>query len=423
MASLSSFLASNQYTRENISVPFVGAFVAGTGYIKPTFDNGGATADPGGLFGWLMYARTTESLNPAGLRGATSTDKYIVYTNPSDLVQDLNKLDGITGCFTGTAGATYAFFEESGTNLTPKKNGIDFIHAINYMAYGGSLVLAGSTSGLNTYLNSNANNKFDVIFDPYLTTDVINWVSSQPYTIGIFPSQAVGGITGLGFTLGNFSSVGSTNAIRYFSIYGTKGPANTTLATDTVKQNSTLTYKIAAVADVAGFFTRAKALNELYITVAGLDRSTVLNGKILETVLWNSEDKNTLRKARVNFFVTYTPPFLGSDLIGITASTNTVTFNDRVGPANLYTEIDQAVNNIGLKYVFEVNNATTRAEVVSEIQTALDRYSTFLETSKTEIICDSRNNTDNTSTLNIQVIVKPIIGVDSFVVNFSYTNN
>lgn len=418
--SLSSFLSSNQYSRETISVPFVAAMVSGTGYSIPTFDNNGAITDPGGLFGWLIYARTTSSLGSAGLKGTTA-DKYILYNNPSDLVQDLNRLSGITNCLLGNSGSTYAFFVDNGiSELGSKINGIDFIHAINYMAYGGNLVIAGLTSGLNSYLSANSTNSFDVLIDPYLNTQTKNWLEEQPYTIGIFPSRYDSGQTGLGYTLADFGSVGTGDNIRFFSIYGLKSPS-APITTDLLKANSTFNYSVPAVSDIAGFFTRAKNIDEIYITIAGLDRSTLLNGKVLPTVLWSDNLKNKLRTNKVNFFVTYDPSFLGSDLIGVTMASTALTYNDRVGPARLYTDIDRLINDVGMKYVFQVNNAATRSQVTSDIQNVMDQFASFLDITKTQIICDNRNNTDNDSTLNIQVIAKPIIGVDNFVINFSYT--
>jgi hypothetical protein len=51
----------------------------------------------------------------------------------------------------------------------------------------------------------------------------------------------------------------------------------------------------------------------------------------------------------------------------------------------------------------------------------MDPFSPFLDTTKTQIICDETNNTDNTSTLGIRVIVQPILGIDSFVIDVVFT--
>lgn len=425
MPSLSSFISSNQYTREVLSVPFVAAMRTGTGYRAPTFSgSAGTSIDPGGLFGWLIYART--NFNP--VKGSTS-NQYLVYTNPSDLIQDLNRLDGVTACLLAPslAGGTFSFFyTTSSTTVLPTTIGTQFLHAINHLAYGGTLVLAGQVAGFNQYLADNTSTSFDIVIDPQIDPTVINWLTTQQYTTGIFPSIAdATGVTGSGYTMPNYGAVigslaaGMTEGIKYFTVCGLKTVSQ--LNVSLLQANSTVTYTIPVVSDVGGFFARAKNRNELYLTVAGLDRATVINGDINNPIDWYSSLKTYLRTNKVNFFINYTPKFLGSDLVGATAATAAITVNDRIGPARLKAAITQAVNNIAFKYIFDINNQTTRNQVVSEVQTALDPFAPYLDTTQTQIICDSSNNQDNSDSLNIAIIAKPILGTDSFVINVTYT--
>jgi hypothetical protein len=83
--------------------------------------------------------------------------------------------------------------------------------------------------------------------------------------------------------------------------------------------------------------------------------------------------------------------------------------------------LTKKITDIGLKYSFDINNATTREAVTSEIQTALESYNLYLQPSATQIICDSSNNTDNSSVLNIKVIIKPLLGVESFTIDINLT--
>lgn len=426
MPSLSSFVNSSQYTKENLNFPFLAAMKLGTGYVAPSFTgvNGAANNDPGGLFGWLVYSRSSRYATP---KGAT-TDKYIVYTNPYDLVGDLNQLDGVTACLVSATGAggTYGFFNVIDTQLSPKNAGTQFLHAINYLAYGGTLVLAGSQIGFSDY-TEDTGNYFDIMIDPYFDSGVASWFIDQPYTMGIYPTIAgADGITGSGYTLGNFTTLfgnasyttGVTVAGRVFNVCGIKTLTN--LDTSSVQENTKLTYTIQATNDVAGFFARAKNRNESYLTVAGLDRATVINGNIVNPIDWSGSLKTALRTNRANFFINYNPKFLGADLVGATAN-STIGVNDRVGPARMRVNLTKDVNTIALKYVFDINNQTTRNQVISEIQTALDPYAPFIDTTQTQIICDSSNNTDNSSTLNVEVVVKPILTTDSFVISVTYT--
>lgn len=75
---------------------------------------------------------------------------------------------------------------------------------------------------------------------------------------------------------------------------------------------------------------------------------------------------------------------------------------------------------IGLKYNFSINNATTRANVTSELQSAIDPFTSFIDTTRTQIICDSSNNTDNSSTLVMTVILKPVLSTETFTLTMTF---
>lgn len=427
MPSLSSFVNSSQYTKENITFPFIAGMRLGTGYAGVCFAgvNQATNRDPGGLFGWLVYARSIIANPPKGTTLAT----YIVYENPYDLVGDLNLLSGVTSCLVSAtaSGGTFGFFANlDGTNIIPREAGTQFLHAINYMSYGGSLVIAGFASGLADYVE-NTQNVFDVLIDRSLDSSVAQLLIDQPYSIGIFPSVAGSdGVTGSGNTMANFATLfgnasfttGTVVANRVFNVKGLKTVSD--IDVSSLQTNGKMTYTISTINDVGGFFARAKNRNESYLTVAGLDRATVINGNVTDPISWDSSLRTALRTNRVNFFVNYNPKFLGSDLVGATANA-TITVSDRIGPAQMRADLIKAVNDIGLRYVFNVNNPATRAQVVSEVQTALDPFSTFLDTTQTQITCDSTNNPTNSTDLKIDLVVKPILGTDNIVINLTYT--
>jgi len=423
--SLSSFTNSSQYQTETALNPLLTGFIAGSTFNQPAFSgqNGAAEKDPGGLFGWLVYSRATK-YSPA--LGSTAA-KYIVYTNANDLVADLNQLGGVTYALVSdtTQGGTYGLFKTTGSVLYGLTSGTDFLYAINYLAYGGTLVVSGTTTGLNTYETDNSTT-LDVLFGSTASSSLCQYVSNKPYLTAIFPSVAdTTGVVGSSFVLPPYDTLvpgtslvaGSSFANRMFNVCGLKTITN--LATDSVAANTKITYTLAATPDVAGAFTRAKERNELYLSVGGLSRSTVLNGTIINAIGWeNTKDKDTLRKNRVNFFVNYLPPFLGQDLVGATTGISTaVTVDERVGPARLKMSITNDSTNIALKYLYFVNNATTRSNLTSEITIYLEKYNQYLDTTKTQIICDSTNNIDNAQALNITIIVKPILSADSFTIN------
>ena len=433
MPSLSSFISANQYTTESTTTPLLAGMILGSTYNTGlTFNgvSGAASTDPGGLFGWLIYARNTFY----SLAKGSTADKYIVYTTPQEFVGDLNKLSGVTSCLISApnSGGTFGLFQTAGTvqnvvQLAALAPGKDFLFGIHYLAYGGTLIVTGSTTGLQQYI-TDSDNYFDVVIGQEATSGLCQWLINQNYVLGIFPTIADStGVTGAGVTMANYASLfgsanlvtGATVANRIFNVYGVK--TITDQDTSSLFSNSKITYRLPAVSDVGGFFTRTKNRNELYLSIAGLDRAVALNGNIDNAIDWTSSLKTTLRTNRVNFFVNYDPKFMGSDITGATLSTAAITSDERVGPAKLKSDLTKVITEIGLKYLFAINNATTRAQVTAEVQTALDPFTPYIDTTQTQIVCDASNNTDNTSTLSIDVTVKPILSIDSFVVNVLLT--
>jgi hypothetical protein len=431
--SISQFMPVN--LREAANVVTTAGMVSGgiTGYFRyvpPVFsgDQGASINDPGGLFGWLIYSRNALLASPRG----TTADTYILYDNPRSLLADMNRLGGITYCLvsTPTQGGTFGFFLNTSGAISGKTFATDFLHAINYLAYGGQLVLAGTTQGLSNYvLDTNTN--INVLIGNTANAQIVNWLKQKPYTIGIFPSGSdVTNQIGAGYTMQNFTSLvgitlattGSTFSNRVFNVCGVKGVYSIT--TDLLAPNSSVTaYYLPAIADVAGFYQVASDSNTVLNTLAGIDTSTLLNGTILNPVEWSNADlKTTLRNNRVNYFLNGTNKFLGQDLMGATLNSATPTTPERFGPSALQIQVNKDVSDIALKYLFKVNNAVSRSQVVTEIQAYLNGLVNFIDITGSEVICDESNgNVDNSTTLYITVVVKPIISSSEFVVDVTVT--
>ena len=145
---------------------------------------------------------------------------------------------------------------------------------------------------------------------------------------------------------------------------------------------------------------------------------TIIAGNVL------ANQKDLYKKNRVNFYTnSQQQDFLGLDLVGATASTgSTYSANDRIGPSKITQDVETNVKTILLKYVFQSNDATTRAAITSEISLYLFSISQYLDTKYTQIFCDSSNNTDFTATINARVVIKPLISSDEFVINVSTTS-
>lgn len=423
--SLNSFISPNYLNTETAVSPLYAAILAGSTYVPPTFAgvSGAASTNPGGLFGWLIHARTALS---TPIKGST-TDTYLIYTNPSELVNDLNSLGGLTACLLSGStaeGGTFGFFLRSGDTINGLTNGKDFMYALTYLAYGGTLVLVGSTLGFMNY-ETTTTNTIDVLIGQNGNTAEVNYVENSVNTMGIFASQNMGA----GYTAINYDTLfgsptfvtGNTVANRIINVAGVN---NRKIITSTLRENSTYNSLMSMVSDVAGAFVRAKNNNTLYFSIAGINNSAVLNGGVSLPVLWTDEKTKLLyKKNRVNFYTTSNnEDFLGLDLVGATASSgSTYSSNDRIGPAKIKQDIENNVRNILLKYVFQANDSATRKAITSEISLYLFGIGQYLDQTYTQIFCDESNNTDYTSTISARIIVKPLISSDEFVIDVSTT--
>ena len=428
MPTLNSFISPTIYSTELTTNPLYAGMLSGSTFVPPTFNgaSGSASNDPGGLFGWLIYART-QLASPA--RGAT-TNSYIEYKNYNSLINDLNLLSGTTYCLISknTEGGTFGFFSYSGPEITPKTNGYDFLHALNYLSYGGVLVLAGNCTGLISYTND-TNNDLDVLIGQTANATTARFVENNDYIIGIFPASN----NGAGYTASSFDTLfnnpqcvvfteGATVSDRIFNV-GAQSLQG--VSTDSLQPNTYIQYTISSVSDAAGAFVRSKNAQNLPLTVAGLNYSNTLNTKIINAIDWTDNTaKDIYKKNRVNFYskaesLSIGAPsyFLGSDLIGATAAGgSTYTTGERFGPAYIKNLIQKNVEEILLKYLFSINNASTRSAATTEITLFVQTLNQYLDPGYTQIICDGTNNTDNGTTLSATVIVKPILSTTAYTV-------
>lgn len=424
-------------TRDAIAAPINAGIICGglTGYFRyaqPSFTgvNNASANDPGGLFGWLLYSRVYKRPTPAG----TTADTYITYDNTNSLIADMNRLGGVTYCLVSTPGqgGTYGFFLNTSGEISGQTFSRDFFDVLHCLSYGVTVVLAGSSAGLKNYDLSYPNNKINVLVGNTANDEILDYLVEKPYVMGFFPSgrdssNQIGG----GYTMQSFQTfVGSTLAAsgtsfsnRIFNICGVKTIYNEAKLDQLVSGSKMTTYYNTATVDAVGFYQIASDTNTLYNSIAGQNIGVPLNGKIINSIEWtDTNTKTLLRNNRVNYFVNSYNNFLGQDLVGSTANSNTPTPTERIGVSALQIQIEKDVSDIGLQYLFTVNNAITRSQVITEVQSYLNKLSNFIDLTGTQVICSEANgNIDNTSTLYITVIVKPIVSSSSFVVNIQVT--
>lgn len=414
------------------STTFISGYIAEgfTAYTKPTLSgSGNPSNDPGGLFGWLLWSRADLQDPPVGY----TYDTYIIYNNRNDFLRDLNAIGNDSSYknvpFNLNPGATYTFFYSTSGDRTVYPNypvGYDFLQVINVLSFGARLVLAGNTTGLLDYMNDNSTptNTLKLLIGQTADSARAKFVESNNNLFGVFPTVN----NGLGYTAAPFDTLfGATSSVlnptptpntagptagnRIINIYG-RALFDTT--TTQWQASSALQTSINCTSDFAGAMARSSAggLGGPYGGPAGIDYSSEVNTKFRNIVdSSNTTLANILKKNRVNYYTAAAgSKFLPIDLVGATAALGSTYANkDRIGPNYLAETIERAFLAILQNFISRQNNAQTRSEVVTALETA--QYSlagalAFIQ--NLTIICDGSNNTDNSATLRVDVSLTPV---------------
>jgi histidinol-phosphate aminotransferase len=60
--------------------------------------------------------------------------------------------------------------------------------------------------------------------------------------------------------------------------------------------------------------------------------------------------------------------------------------------------------------------------LISDVNNILDQYAYAMVRNEAQVICDLSNNTDYGTQLTVDLIIKPILGTDLFVINITFTS-
>jgi len=418
-----------------LDTPLATAFVSGyiaegfTAYTKPTLSASGYPSnDPGGLFGWLLWSRADLQDPPVG----NTYDTYIIYNNRVDFLRDLNAIGNDSSYksvpFNLNPGATYSFFYSTSGDRVVYPNypvGYDFLQVINFLSCGGKLVLSGNTTGLQNYMNdySGPTNILKLLIGQTADSARAKFVESNNNLFGVFPTVN----NGLGYTAAPFDTLfGATSSVlnptptpntagptagnRIINIYGS---ALFDVITTQWQASSALSTTINCTSDFAGAMLRSSAfVGGPYRGPAGIDYSSEVNTKfrgIVDSTSTTTAD--ILKKNRVNYYTAAAgSKFLPIDLVGATAALGSTYANkDRIGPNYLAETIERAFLATLQNFISKQNNAQTRSDVVTALQTTRDSLGgAGVYIQNLTIICDGSNNTDNSATLRVDVSLTPV---------------
>ncbi len=185
------------------------------------------------------------------------------------------------------------------------------------------------------------------------------------------------------------------------------------------------TRKIKAPASVAALAALGynDAVSHPWYAPAGFNRGA-LNFVSSTAVRLNSNDRDFLYDNRINPITSF--PGTGYVIFGQKTLQVGKSALDRVNVRRLVNEVKRVVSNISEKFLFEQNNAATRASLVSLINPALSQIQAQQGIEGFRVIIDESNNTQAdaiANRLNGRVIIIPTRAIEFISVDFIVTDN
>jgi len=155
---------------------------------------------------------------------------------------------------------------------------------------------------------------------------------------------------------------------------------------------------------------------------AGFNRAA-LTSVVNLAVRLSSTDRDSLYDARINPITSF--PGLGFVIYGQKTLQIARSALDRVNVRRLLIELARVVTTVGLRFVFEPNNAATRAQFVSQLTPRLATIQAQSGIDSYKIVMDASNNTQQVVEANRLVgtiIIVPTKAVEYIAIDFIITN-
>lgn len=305
----------------------------------------------------------------------------------------------------------------------------------NYLQYGGSCIISGAFG--STYDYNSVNPLADKIKIPNL--DVIfalehslTGASAVYFTvfgrnldcIGIMGAcgsvsgfgEPVNGIGGQTCTYVPFLSFGDTYAHYAVVVGGNKEHFG--LETDSLDVITT-----PLMADFAGCMARTDREAYPWWSPAGAKRGRILNVLRIPDQL-TIFCQNNVKIRNVNYALTV-PPQGTYFVTDKTLNTDETSSLETVDVSRLYLYLIKTINPLADKYLFEVNNNSTRTAFTSDVSSILDGVLGQQGILKYEIICDETNNTESVIRAGqfvADIKVWPTRGIYNMTISFTNSN-
>lgn len=193
----------------------------------------------------------------------------------------------------------------------------------------------------------------------------------------------------------------------------------------TMQDRGGTTRKIKAPASIAALAAIGynDAVSHPWYAPAGFNRGA-LSFVTSTAVRLNSNDRDFLYDNRINPITSF--PGTGFVIFGQKTLQVGKSALDRVNVRRLVNEVKRVVNNIATNFLFEQNNAATRAAFVAQVNPALTLVQAQQGIEGFRVIVDDTNNTQTdiiSNRLNGRVIIIPTRAVENISIDFIVTDN
>jgi hypothetical protein len=171
-----------------------------------------------------------------------------------------------------------------------------------------------------------------------------------------------------------------------------------------------------------GALAQNDTISNPWFAPAGFNR-TALGNVAATSCRLNSTDRDDLYDARINPIVRF--PGTGFVIFGQKTLQATKSSLDRVNVRRLLISLKRDLGAVASRFLFEQNDAQTRANFVAAATPVLLNVQTQQGVSQFRVICDETNNTQSdivNNTMNVRIIIVPTRAVEYISIDFIINN-
>ena len=178
---------------------------------------------------------------------------------------------------------------------------------------------------------------------------------------------------------------------------------------------------IACNGDVAGLCVNTSAIQDDWISPAGVNRGSLRNA-IKLAYNPNKADRDELYQNRINPIVSF--PGSGITLFGDKTALSSPSAFDRINVRRLFLNVEKRARALGEQVLFEINDETVRSSFASTMTSYLNEVQARRGVTDFLVVCDESNNTPEVIDRNefvAEIYIKPARSINFVTITFTAT--